>query len=186
MLSGWDITESHSNVCQHFLALHKEWSCRKEGGSTTYWPECAARDKKTVNTSSKHKDQGTATDCKKEKVNCLDNNSCSHSDVKKNKSTPRQYCSQEKHCQSCKPFYNCFAELQVMRIPVPRGAWTRSLDFLLSVNKGNLTAPFVGWQCRVHRLNYSLGNSFNRKGFPCAWRPGWHKKALLMLLLFSR
>lgn len=56
--SGWDIPESKSNVWQHFLALRKEWSCRKEGGSTPYWPECAARDNKTVNTSSRHKDQG--------------------------------------------------------------------------------------------------------------------------------
>lgn len=56
-LSGWDIPESNSNEWQH-LALHKEWSGRKEEGSTTYWPECAILgDKKAVHTRSRHEDQ---------------------------------------------------------------------------------------------------------------------------------
>lgn len=96
-------------------ALHKGGSCRKEGGSTTYWPECASMcftqtaDTKKCHRLQRGKDRlfGILFALK----------------MKENKSAPMQYCPREEHCQSCKPVYNHFADLQVTRTPVLRGAW---------------------------------------------------------------
>lgn len=148
-------TWKHQQCLTAPSALHKEWSRRKEGGSTIYWPERAART--MLHTNSRYKDQRSATGCRG-KDQLLD-----------------FVCTQNKgkgkHINAILPTGEALPELPTCLQPL---CWLasykdtsaeRSLGLIscLLLTKVMLTAPFVGWPCRDHRLNDPWEVSQNKR-----------------------
>lgn len=112
-------------------------------------------------TNSRHKDQRSATGCKEEKIDCSD--FCLHSKLRKIKA---QQCNTA-HGRSTTRAANTFT-ITLLTCKVQRHqCWEElGLDFLPST-KVMLTAPFVGCQCRDHRLNDFWEFSQNKRFLLC-------------------
>lgn len=149
-------TWKHQQCMTALSALHKEWSCRKEEGSTTYWPECAARD--TLYTNSRHEDQRSATGCKEEKIYSLD--FCLHSKWRKIKA---HQCNIA-HGRSTAKAANMFTTILLTCKLQGQQCWEElGLDFLPSINKGNVKCSICWLTVQGPQTEWFLGNRSKQK-----------------------
>lgn len=143
-------TCKHQQCTAALSALHKGWSHSKEGGSTTYWPECAARD--TLHTNSRHKDQTSATGCKEEKMDCLD--FCLHSKWRQIKAHQCNTAHGRSTARAANPFATTLLTCKLQG----HQCWEElGLDFLPSINKGNVNCSICWLTMQEPQSEWFLG-----------------------------
>lgn len=148
--SGWDTPESTSNAWQHSQLCTKDGAAGRKGGAPLTGQNVQQGTRFIQTADTKIKEVPQAAKRKKDRLFGL----LFALKMKENKSTPMHYCPREEHCQSCKPVYNHFDNMQVTRTPVLRGL---GLDFLPSINKGNVNCSICWLTMQGSQTEWFLG-----------------------------